>query len=54
MLLEHERQMSPYVITVLCQIREETAAELKAKGGHRPTSLPQCPGIGLLPGQQVS
>jgi len=53
-LLEHERHMSPDVITVLCQIREETAAELKAKDGHRPASLPQCPGIGLLPGQQVS
>ena len=30
-LLEHERHVSPDVITVLCQIREETAAELKAR-----------------------
>jgi hypothetical protein len=34
-LLEHERHVSPDVITVLCQIREETAAELKAREGHR-------------------
>ena len=31
-LLEHERHISPDVITALCQIREETAAELKARG----------------------
>ena len=30
-LLQHERHVSPDVITVLCQIREETAAELKAR-----------------------
>ena len=30
-LLEHERHVSPDVITVLCQIREEAAAELKAR-----------------------
>jgi hypothetical protein len=30
-LLEHERHISPDVITALCQIREETAAELKAR-----------------------
>jgi hypothetical protein len=30
-LLEHERHVSPDVITVLCQIREETAAELNAR-----------------------
>ena len=30
-LLEHERYISPDVITALCQIREETAAELKAR-----------------------
>jgi hypothetical protein len=31
-LLEHERHISPGVITALCQIREETVAELKARG----------------------
>lgn len=31
-LLEHERHVSPDVITALCQIREEAAAELKARG----------------------
>jgi len=30
-LLEHDRHVSPDVITVLCQIREETAAELKGR-----------------------
>ena len=53
-LLEHERHVSPDVITTLCQIREETAAELKAREGHQPTSPPQRPGTVLLPGQQVS
>jgi hypothetical protein len=32
-LLEHERHVSPDVITVLCQIREEAAAELKDRQG---------------------
>lgn len=31
-LLEHERYISPDVITSSRQIREETAAELKARG----------------------
>ncbi len=31
-LLEHERHISPDVITALCQIREETAAELNSLG----------------------
>ena len=53
-LLEHERHISPDVTTVLCQIREETAAELKAKQGHQQTSPRQRPGTVLLPGQQVS
>ena len=42
-LLEHERHVSPDVITVLCQIREETAAELKAREGasaDQPTPAP--------------
>ena len=49
-LLELERQISPDVITSLCQIREETAAELKARGtsadqptpapAHRPATWP--------------
>ena len=34
-LLEHERRISPDVITVLCQIREETAAELNSREGHQ-------------------
>ena len=47
-LLEHERHISPDVITtVLCQIREETAAELKARQGasaDQPTPAPgHCP-----------
>ena len=52
-LLEHERHISPHVITVLCQIREETAAELKARGtsADQPTPAPHTV---LLPGQQVS
>jgi len=29
-LLEHERHISPGVITMLCQIREEATAELTA------------------------
>ncbi len=51
-LLEYERHISPDVITALCQIREETAAELKARGksGQRAPA----PGHVLLPGQQVS
>jgi hypothetical protein len=41
-LLEDERHVSPDVITVLCQIREETAAELKARGmsAGQPTPSP--------------
>jgi hypothetical protein len=41
-LLEHERLISPDVITVLCQIREETATELKARGtsADQPTPAP--------------
>jgi hypothetical protein len=41
-LLEHERHVSPDVITALCQIREETAAELKARGisAGQPTPAP--------------
>jgi hypothetical protein len=42
-LLEHERHVSPDVITVLCQIREETAAELKARqeaSADQPTPSP--------------
>ena len=51
-LLEYERHISPDVITALCQIREETAAELKARGtsGQRAPA----PEHVLLPGQQVS
>lgn len=30
-LLEHERHITPDVSTILCQIREETTAELKAR-----------------------
>ena len=53
MLLEHERHISPDVITALCQIREATAAELKARGtsADQPTPAPHTV---LLPGQQVS
>jgi hypothetical protein len=47
-LLEHERHISPHVITALCQIREETAAELKAREGQQQTQLTPAPG------QQVS
>ena len=53
-LLEHERHVSPEVNTVLCQIREETAAELKARHetpADQPTPAPRTT---LLPGQQVS
>jgi cytoplasmic iron level regulating protein YaaA (DUF328/UPF0246 family) len=42
-LLEHERHISPDVITSLCQIREETAAELKARqeaSADQPTPAP--------------
>ena len=53
-LLEHERHISPDVITALCQIREETAAELKAREGHQQTSSRQHLRTILLPGQQVS
>jgi hypothetical protein len=38
MLLEHERHLKPDVITSLCQIREETAAELNVRGGKQQTS----------------
>ena len=34
-LLEHERYVSPDVLTALCQIREEAAAELKARERHQ-------------------
>lgn len=53
-LLEHERHMSPDVITALCQIREETVAELKAREGHQPATPRQRSDTLLLPGQQVS
>ena len=53
-LLEYERHVSPDVITTLCQIREETEAELKAREGHQPPARPKAPGTVLLPGQQVS
>ena len=53
-LVEYERHVSPDVITALCQIREETEAELKARDGHQPASPPQRPGTALLPGQRVS
>jgi hypothetical protein len=42
-LLEHERHISPHVVTALCQIREETAAELKARqeaSADQPTPSP--------------
>jgi hypothetical protein len=42
-LLEHERHISPDVITTLCQIREESAAELKARAGHQQTQLTPAP-----------
>ena len=54
MLLGQERHISPDVITVLCEIREETAAELKARAGHKQASPHQRSGTVLLPGQQVS
>ena len=46
-LLEHERHISPDVITALCQIREETAAELKARRdisrpAHASACAPSC------------
>ena len=42
-LLEHERHISPDVITALCQIREETSAELKARGTSAdPTHASAC------------
>ena len=41
-LLEHERRISPDVITVLCQIREETAAELNSRKGHQQGSASRC------------
>ena len=53
-LLEHERHISPDVITALCQIREETAAELKAREGHQQTQLTPAPTHYPAPGQQVS
>ena len=55
-LLEHERHISPHVITVLCQIREETAAALKATDGHQQTSPRHRPHIATAqpPGQEVS
>ena len=43
-LLEHERHISPDVITVLYQIREETAAELSSREGHQKASPRQRPG----------
>jgi hypothetical protein len=53
-LLEYERHVSPDVITTLCQIREETEAELKAREGHQSASPPQRQGTVLLPEPQVS
>jgi len=52
-LLDHERHISPDVITALCQIREETAAELKAREWHQQTSPPQHLRTVQLPGKQV-
>ena len=52
-LLEHERHISPDVITALCQIREETAAELKARGTSADQLTP-APAHHPAPGQQVS
>jgi hypothetical protein len=37
-LLEHERHLKPEVITSLCQIREETTAELNVGEGKQQTS----------------
>jgi hypothetical protein len=34
-LLDHERHISPDVVTALCQIREETAAALNARDGQQ-------------------
>jgi hypothetical protein len=51
-LLEHERHVSPDVITVLCHIREETAAGLNVIRRHQQTSPRQR--LILLPGRQVS
>jgi hypothetical protein len=42
-LLEHERHISPDVITAICQIGEETAAELKARAGRQQTQLTPAP-----------
>lgn len=53
-LLEHERHISPDVITALCQIREETAAELKAREGHQQAQLTPAPAHHPAHGQQVS
>ena len=52
-LLEYERHISPDVITALCQIREETVAELKAREGSEQAGPPQCVRTAQLPGQQV-
>ena len=53
-LLEHERHITPDVLTALCQIREETAAELKAREGHRQAGPRHLLDTVQLPGQQVS
>jgi hypothetical protein len=53
-LLEHERHVSPDVITVLCQIREETPAELNARQGASADEPSPAPRTLLRPGQQVS
>ena len=52
-LHEHERHVSPNVLTALCQIREETAAELKAREGHQQASPRQPLHTVQLPGQRV-
>jgi hypothetical protein len=53
-LLEHQRHISPDMFAALRQIREETAAELKAREGHRQTQLTPAPAHHPAHGQQVS
>ena len=53
-LLGHERHISSDVITALCKIQEETAAELKARAGQQQTQLTPAPAHSPVPGQQVS
>lgn len=53
-LLDHERHISPDVITTLCQIREETAAALKTRDGQQQANPRQHLHTVQLPGQHVS